>query len=514
MLNKLVSKNETVTNQVSEIISQVENYRSQKRVIVQCHGVFDLLHPGHILHLEEAKKLGDVLVVTVTPDRFVNKGPGRPVYSQDQRVLMLRALEVVDLVAITDSPIASDAILAIKPNIYVKGPDYSNGNEDITGNISIEESTVASIGGQIYYTSSPSMSSSKLINAHVTKEKSETAKWLGNFRIKYSETEILDWIKKVSKLNVLVIGEAIIDEYLTCEALGKSSKDPVLAFRELNLEQQIGGSLAIANHCAGLGANVFSLFRIGRDQDDEKLILANLNPNIEAVLLKSMDEPTIKKRRFIDELTEARVFETYIMSDAESTSDDESKLVAELDIILPKVDLVIVADYGHGLITEKIITKLCDGNVLLAVNTQSNAGNRGFNTISKYSKVDYVCLNGSELGLELRRKHTSMDKLVAKLRIQSEARRVTVTEGAKGLSICDEDDVVEHAPAFAQQIRDRVGAGDALFAVTSMLSSVGAPKDVTGFYGNLAGAAVISELGNRKSVSIVDLCRHASALLK
>ena len=70
---------------------------------------------------------------------------------------MLRALEVVDLVAITDSPIASDAILAIKPNIYVKGPDYSNGNQDITGNISIEESTVASIGGKIYFTSAPSI---------------------------------------------------------------------------------------------------------------------------------------------------------------------------------------------------------------------------------------------------------------------------------------------------------------------------------------------------------------------
>jgi rfaE bifunctional protein kinase chain/domain len=313
---------------------------------------------------------------------------------------------------------------------------------------------------------------------------------------------------------VLVIGEAIIDEYLTCEALGKSSKDPVLAFREVTLEQQIGGRLAIANHCAGLGANIFSLFRIGMDQDDEKLILANLNSNIKATILKSQFEPTIKKRRFIDELTEARVFETYVMNDAKSTSDDENKLVAELDRILPKVDLVIVADYGHGLITEKIITKLSDANVLLAVNTQSNAGNRGFNTISKYSKVDYVSLNGSELGLELRRKHTSMDELVVKLRIQSDATRVMVTEGAKGLSICDEDDVVEHAPAFAQQIRDRVGAGDALFAVTSMLSAVGAPKDVTGFYGNLAGAAVISELGNRKSVSIVDLTRHATALLK
>jgi sugar/nucleoside kinase (ribokinase family) len=164
--------------------------------------------------------------------------------------------------------------------------------------------------------------------------------------------------------------------------------------------------------------------------------------------------------------------------------------------------------------TDKIINKLVEASVLLAVNTQSNAGNRGFNTVSKYSKVDYVSLNGSEVGLELRRKHTSMDALVSKLKIQSDAKRVVVTEGAKGLLICDEVNDVEQIPAFAHQVKDRVGAGDALFATTSLLSAVGAPKDITGFYGNLAGAAVISELGNRKSVSALDLSRHAVALLK
>ena len=499
---------------ILEIESIVDRYREKGKVIVQCHGVFDLLHPGHVSHLEEAKNLGDILVVTLTPDKYVNKGPGRPIYSQVERALMIKALQVVDLVAITDSPTAEDAILRIKPHIYVKGPDYLNRNEDLTGNISIEELTVASIGGKIHFTAAPTMSSSHLINANFKNEKSETTTWLNKFRLKHGEKEILEWINRVSTLNVLVIGEAIIDEYLTCEALGKSSKDPVLAFRELELEQQIGGSLAIANHCAGLGARVISLSRIGMNQDDEKLILANLNSRIKPVILKTEYEPTIKKRRFIDELTEARVFETYIMSDTNPSSDDETSLIAELDHILPNVDLVVVADYGHGLMTDKVITKLVEANILLAVNTQSNAGNRGFNTISKYSKVDFVSLNGSEVGLELRRKHTSMDTLVLKLRIQSDAKRVIVTEGAKGLIICDEDNEVEHIPAFAHQVKDRVGAGDALFATTSLLSAVGAPKDITGFYGNLAGAAVISELGNRKSVSAVDLSRHTVALLK
>ena len=496
------------------VAQKLDEHRHQEQVIVQCHGVFDLLHPGHLSHLAEAKAQGDILVVTITPDRFVNKGPGRPVFTQEHRALMLAALEVVDFVAITDSPTAVDAITAIRPDVYVKGPDYTDPSDDISGNISIEEKTVVSLGGRIYFTQAPTMSSSKIINAHLPNQDGLTSEWLQRFRTKHPASNVLGWLEQVANLNVLVIGEAIIDEYVQCEALGKSSKDPVLAFREISHERQVGGSLAIAGHCAGLGAKVTALCRLGSDPADEQLVLQGLGPRVTPVIMKSQVEPTIIKRRYVDDLTEARVFETYVMHDGKPDDDDDQALRARLHELLQSADLVLVADYGHGLMSEGVIRDLASSDRLLAVNTQSNAGNRGFNTISRYPRADFVCLNGGEMGLELRRRHLTMNELVPQLRERTGATRAIVTEGAKGLACCDHDDVVTHVPAFARLIRDRVGAGDALFAATSLLSAVGAPADITGFFGNLAGAASVAELGNRTHVSSVDLMRHAAALLK
>lgn len=496
------------------IASKVNQLQRDGKSVVQCHGVFDLLHPGHVNHLIDAKSQGDVLVVTLTPDRFVNKGPGRPVLSQEQRAFMLASLSMVDFVAITSSPTAEEAIALIRPNLYVKGPDYANAQDDITGNITVEESVVTAVGGKVHFTQAPTMSSSQIINAVRLNSDDPASVWLQNFITKYSEGEIIGWLKSVVGLKVLVVGEAIIDEYVRCEALGKSSKDPVLAFREISLERQVGGSLAIAGHCAGMGAQVTVLFRMGNNEIDHKLFADSLGQSVEIAALQSALEPTIIKRRFIDDLTEARVFETYVMSDVRPTEMDDLAFRARLMELAKDVDVVLVADYGHGLLSEGAVDDLAEVKTVLAINTQSNAGNRGFNTISRYPRVDYVCLNGNEVGLELRRRHLTMNELVPQLRERTGASRAVVTEGAKGLASCDIDGNVVHVPAFAQVIRDRVGAGDALFATTSLLFAVGAPSDISGFFGNLAGASSVSELGNRSHVSAINLMRHATALLK
>src|ERR1700730_6459091 len=116
--------------------------RAAGRVIVHAHGTFDLLHLGHVRHLEAARKLGDVLIVTVTADRFVNKGPGRPVFNAELRPEMLATLEYVDWVAINDASDAVSAIECVRPSVYVKGQDYQNPQGDITGKISLERDAV------------------------------------------------------------------------------------------------------------------------------------------------------------------------------------------------------------------------------------------------------------------------------------------------------------------------------------------------------------------------------------
>ena len=123
---------------LKNLSSIIKEEKKSKKKIILCHGVFDLLHVGHIKHLEKAKELGDKLVVTITSDRYVNKGPGRPIFNQKLRSESIAALECVDYVAINDNKTAVEPIKIIKPNIYCKGKDYKESKDDVTGEIKNE----------------------------------------------------------------------------------------------------------------------------------------------------------------------------------------------------------------------------------------------------------------------------------------------------------------------------------------------------------------------------------------
>mgnify|MGYP001415788284 CR=1 FL=1 len=159
MTNKITS-----IDNLKKIITKL---KLKRKKIVLCHGVFDLLHIGHIKHFNEAKNLGDVLVVTLTPDMYVNKGPKRPMFNEKLRVEAVAALDVVDYVVLNSSPTAINVIKKIKPNIYCKGPDYKNHKNDISGQIKNEANTVKKTGGKIIYTGDITFSSTSLINQYV-----------------------------------------------------------------------------------------------------------------------------------------------------------------------------------------------------------------------------------------------------------------------------------------------------------------------------------------------------------
>ena len=484
------------------------------KTVIHCHGVYDVLHAGHIRHLLEAKSLGDILVVSVTDDQFVNKGPGRPIFTGLDRAEVLAGLEIVDFVTISKFDSAVPAIGKIKPDIYVKGSDYLVSATDTTGKIDLERKAVEGTGGKIHFTTGRTMSSSNAINQINQSKSDDYSRWLRTFRQTYSEEQLSHWLDEAAKLRVLIVGEAILDDYVGCEALGKSSKDPVLAFRKQDYERILGGSLAVAKHAAGMASNVGVAFRVNQASQEIQQIVQLLPPELELLFLESTSEPTIIKTRFIDSLTGNKVFETYEIGDGVPSDSDSQALCALLDREIEAFDVVIVADYGHGLLDSPAIDVLCDKAKFLAVNTQSNAGNRGFNSISKYRKLDFACLNGAEISLEVRQRHLTVESLVPELLTRTSAQTAMVTNGAKGVAFADKTSGVGVVPGFASTVRDRVGAGDALFVTASLLLAAGAPPEIAALFGNLAGAASIAELGNRISINRVDLERHALALLK
>src|SRR5688572_22066123 len=138
----------------------IRSLKAEGKKVVQSHGVFDLLHLGHIRHFEQAKQMGDVLVVTITRDEHVNKGPHRPAFSHDFRAEAIAALQCIDYVAVNASPLAVESIKLLKPDIYVKGPDYKVAEEDISGGILPETAAVRAVGGDIRFTDDMTFSSS------------------------------------------------------------------------------------------------------------------------------------------------------------------------------------------------------------------------------------------------------------------------------------------------------------------------------------------------------------------
>src|SRR5258707_10865541 len=133
---------------IDDLARALSALQSQGKKIVHCHGVFDLLHIGHIKHLEAARGYGDMLVVTLTPDRFVNKGPHRPAFPERLRAEALASLSCVDLVAVNEWPTAVETIERLRPDFYVKGIVREAGKRDHTNAIQQEEDAVKSVGGK------------------------------------------------------------------------------------------------------------------------------------------------------------------------------------------------------------------------------------------------------------------------------------------------------------------------------------------------------------------------------
>src|SRR5262249_54105390 len=143
------------------------NLQAAGRRVVHCHGVFDLLHIGHVRHFQNARRFGDVLVVTLTPDEWVKKGPHRPAFQQDLRAEMVANLECVDYVALNRWPTAVETIKLLRPNFFAKGSEYREMAKDVTGAIQQEDDAVRSVGGQLVFTEDVVFSSSTLINRFV-----------------------------------------------------------------------------------------------------------------------------------------------------------------------------------------------------------------------------------------------------------------------------------------------------------------------------------------------------------
>lgn len=290
--------------------------RYQKQKIVHCHGVFDVLHAGHLAYFESAKKNGDVLVVTLTADQFVNKGPGRPYYSENIRSRMISALEVVDHVSVNKNPTAVPAIEALKPHFYVKGPDYRDLSRDVTGGIYKEQAAVEKFGGKLVFTDDDTMSSSTLINKFFTQWTEDQIKIIESVRSVGGLERVHQLLDKIAEQKVRIVGEPIVDTYIFCVPESISSKNPCISAKFMYEENYAGGSLAIANHLSDFCKDVSLIFTHGGEDYFKTLLKEKLDPRIKFSGIELKNIPTPRKVRYLATDSSQRMFEaTYLRHD-------------------------------------------------------------------------------------------------------------------------------------------------------------------------------------------------------
>ena len=412
---------------------------------VMVHGTFDLLHIGHIRHLEEAKKYGDHLVVSVTSDRFVNKGPKRPYFNENLRMEALRGLSFVNEVILSDSELAVGVIEKISPCVFVKGIDYENGESKFHDE---EKKALDRVGAALVFTKTQKHSSSEIINKLIWSDEQkatiEKVKCLGGM------DEIRRALAKVKEFKIAIVGEAIIDEYINVDINGVSSKKPTLSTTFQSSTRYEGGSLAVRNH---------------------------LKPFVKSIYYPDCNTfREIVKTRYMHE--DKHLFEVIR---------DTKKKDAVIPAFFLNQDAVILCDFGHGLFDE---VKTIEIAAFFALNCQTNSSNYGFNIFTKHDGFDYMSIDLREAKLALHDRNPG--NVYEKLRDIVPGASLSITLGKDG-AIVDGIKV----PAFADQVVDPIGAGDAYFAITSLLVKLECDPILTGFMGNVFAGLKTKSLGNK-----------------
>lgn len=499
---------------LDDLIRKVEDLKKDGKVVVQSHGIFDLIHPGVINHLNSAKGQGDILIVTVIKDKDVRRA-GRPIFPESQRAENVASLSQVDYVTIVSDDIPFECVKMLSPVVFAKGQAYKDRDQKIHERLFREEKEFYFGKSRIYETSGFSFSSSEIINNFLDIYPEETKFFLRNFSAKYGFSDIADRINGIKDLKVLLIGDGIIDEYHYCSSLGKSAKAHLVVNKYLSHEVFAGGAFAIANHVAGLCDRVDLLTLLGRDDPREVFILNNLKPNVGTKFFYRDDGPTIVKKRYINPYLNQKLFEINFINDNFINSDIEEKVLEYLKQVVSEYDLILVSDFGHGLVTSRIIAAVESFAKKIAVNTQTNGANAGYNLITKYHKPNFICLDEPEARLATQERFAEIEEVAKSLLNGLSADHLMITLGRNGsIGFDSKTKEINRTPIFSSKVIDTVGAGDAFFAFTAPCIAHDMPLDLVSFIGNAVGALAVQIVGNKRPVEKHELLEFIYALLK
>ncbi len=471
-----------------------------KKKIGLCHGAFDVLHYGHLEHLREAKNKVDILIVSVTADKFIKKGPLQPYNNEIKRLELIEHIDLVNFVYLDRNECADKVIGNLKPHFYFKGKDYLD--KDITNNLSKEIKILKKNRGKFVITKTELMSSTKIINNKLSFFSKKQKKVIKKLQRLNAFDNILNSFELCKNLEIDIIGDPIIDSYVNCRLVGLTTKDPTISTISEKKFNFAGGVLAVAMMMSKFIKKV-NLITYGN-----KAKLKSFFKNYKNIKVNSFDEKLNiqNKKKFINNNRYEKLLQ---VSDFQShnLNNKHSNFIKKF---LRNKNLII-CDYGIGIFSGETLKFLNNLKVKKFINVQSNSLNYGSNLFTKYNNCKYISLDKREWELGLQKKIEQIKKKDIKKNL-SGSPVFAITEGKKGSSLIFENNKV-NCPTFINKTIDTVGCGDAFFAITSLLLISKLQKHIIPFAGNAYAGMHGQYLGNSEITNKNELLKYLKSLL-
>jgi rfaE bifunctional protein kinase chain/domain len=463
-----------------------------KKKVVLVTGNFNVLHPGHLRLLRFAKECGDHLIVAVKSDVLAGFDAHVP---EDLRLEGIKSNMLVDEAFITAEPVAQ-VIEKIRPDIVVKGKEHEDQNNP-------ELEALKTYGGHLLFSSGEAIFSSlDLIRREFQELDPSTISLPMEYLTRHciDKSKLRELLENISRLKVCVVGDLIVDEYITCQPLGMSQEDPTIVATPVDSIRFIGGAGIVAAHAAGLGANV-EFFSVTGDDLSRVYALENLsNSNVNVRLLKDDGRPTTLKQRYRS--NGKSLFRLSHLHQGGISIQLQKELLALIEQAMEDTDLLVFSDFNYGCLPQSLVDEIIilakRHGVMLAADSQSSSQT---GDISRFKGMNLITPTEREARISTRNREDGLVILAEKVRKQADANNVLLKLGEEGVlihagNIKGNDWLTDRIDALNSASKDVAGAGDSLLITSAMTLACGGNIWEAACLGSLAAAVQVGRVGN------------------
>jgi rfaE bifunctional protein kinase chain/domain len=467
----------------------------RKKRVIMCHGVFDVVHPGHVRHLLYAKSKADVVIASITADQHITKGQHRPHVPQDLRAVNLAAFEMVDYVVIDQNDKPLENLQIIQPDYFAKGFEYNAAG--LSPKTAEEEKIVRSYGGELIFTPGDVVySSSGLINLAPPSVKLEKLQILME-RYGLTFDNFYKVLDQMEGRQVHVVGDTIIDSYTHCAMVGGQTKTPTMSVLYERKVDYVGGAGIVAKHLVAAGAKVTLSTVLGDDTLKDFALddLRSAGVDVRAVVDPS--RPTVNKNAIVVGGYRLLKIDTL---DNRSISDAILGRIADA-IGSVSAEAVVFSDFRHGLFNRRTIPELIAAIPEGAYRVADSQVASRWGNITEFKGFDLITPNEREARFALADQDSGIRPLASSLYDEAQCKLLILKLGERGVLACRDSnhetlDSFFVIDSFVEKLVDAVGAGDALLAYATLAMLVARDEAIATTIGTIAAGCECECDGN------------------